>query len=183
MVLREITFGIAYILGLKRTYKLFLKIQHKLISPKYPSLRDFAHRRTLAAFDVVLTIYRKVQERDIEASRNLGEQYQQRGSEMGKNVLHLQNLLNNVQEECQKQEPVGSKAVPSFLLNSAKKRFSKCTCNLDENQIRRGKKELNFDKEGDKLNSWFDELEQRVDGEAISDDEIGDNSRSFLFSV
>ncbi|PHT67221.1 hypothetical protein T459_26708 [Capsicum annuum] len=70
MVLWEITFGTAYFLGLKRTYRLFLKIQRKLISPKYPSLRDFAHRRTQAAFDVALTIYRKVQERDIEAGSN-----------------------------------------------------------------------------------------------------------------
>ncbi|KAF3641856.1 hypothetical protein FXO38_21427 [Capsicum annuum] len=72
MVLWEITLGTAYFLGLKRTYKLFLKIQRKLISPKYPRLRDVAHRRTRSAFDVALTIHRKVQERDIEAGRNLG---------------------------------------------------------------------------------------------------------------
>ncbi|XP_059275637.1 uncharacterized protein LOC132030149 [Lycium ferocissimum] len=72
MVLWEITLGTAYFLGLKRTYKLFLRIQRKLISPKYPKLRDFAQRRTRAAFDVALTVHRKVQERDIEAGRNLG---------------------------------------------------------------------------------------------------------------
>ncbi|CAN4076281.1 unnamed protein product [Withania somnifera] len=72
MVLWEITLGTAYFLGLKRTYKLFLKIQRKLISPKYPRLRDFAQRRTRAAFDVALTVHRKIQERDIEAGRNLG---------------------------------------------------------------------------------------------------------------
>ncbi|KAK4364760.1 hypothetical protein RND71_016118 [Anisodus tanguticus] len=44
MVLWEITLGTAYFLGLKRTYKLFLRIQHKLFSPKYPRLRDFAQR-------------------------------------------------------------------------------------------------------------------------------------------
>ncbi|KAH0741460.1 hypothetical protein KY290_034503 [Solanum tuberosum] len=72
MVLWEITLGTAYFLGLKRTYKLFLRIQRKLISPKYPRLRDFAQRRTRAAFDMALTVHRKVQERDIEAGRNLG---------------------------------------------------------------------------------------------------------------
>lgn len=72
MVLWEITLGTAYFLGLKRTYKLFLKIQRKLISPKYPRLRDFAQRRTRAAFDVALAVHHKVQERDIEAGRNLG---------------------------------------------------------------------------------------------------------------
>ncbi|KAK4364674.1 hypothetical protein RND71_016032 [Anisodus tanguticus] len=72
MVLWEITLGTAYFLGLKRTYKLFLRIQRKLISPKYPRLRDFAQRRTRTAFDVALTVHRKVQERDIEAGRNLG---------------------------------------------------------------------------------------------------------------
>ncbi|CAN4128121.1 unnamed protein product [Withania somnifera] len=72
MVLWEITLGTAYFLGLKRTYKLFLKIQRKLISPKYPRFRDFAQRRTRAAFDVALTVHRKIQERDIEAGRNLG---------------------------------------------------------------------------------------------------------------
>ncbi|KAK9275100.1 hypothetical protein L1049_022359 [Liquidambar formosana] len=34
MVLWEITLGTAYFLGLKRTYKLTLKIQRRLISPK-----------------------------------------------------------------------------------------------------------------------------------------------------
>lgn len=72
MVLWEITLGTAYFLGLKRTYKLFLRIQRKLISPKYPRLRDFAQRRTRAAFDVALKVHRKIQERDIEAGRNLG---------------------------------------------------------------------------------------------------------------
>ncbi|KAF3639129.1 putative Plastid lipid-associated protein 3, chloroplast precursor [Capsicum annuum] len=72
MVLWEITFGTTYFLGLKRTYKLFLKIQRKLISPKYPNLRDLAHWRTQVAFDVALTIHHKVQERVIEAGRNLG---------------------------------------------------------------------------------------------------------------
>ncbi|KAL2518323.1 hypothetical protein Adt_14570 [Abeliophyllum distichum] len=72
MVLWEITLGTAYFLGLKRTYKLALKIQRKLISPKYPKIRQFAHRRTRAVFDVALTVHRKIQERDIEVGRNLG---------------------------------------------------------------------------------------------------------------
>lgn len=44
MVLWEITLGTAYFLGLKRTYRLALKIQRKLISPKHPKIRQFAHR-------------------------------------------------------------------------------------------------------------------------------------------
>ncbi|CAA3010307.1 uncharacterized protein LOC111398801 [Olea europaea var. sylvestris] len=72
MVLWEITLGTAYFLGLKRTYRLALKIQRKLISPKHPKIRQFAQRRTRAAFDVALTVHRKIQERDIEVGRNLG---------------------------------------------------------------------------------------------------------------
>ena len=44
MVLWEITLGTAYFLGLKRTYKLALRIQRKLVSPKYPKIRQFLHR-------------------------------------------------------------------------------------------------------------------------------------------
>ncbi|KAI3472557.1 hypothetical protein Pfo_029195 [Paulownia fortunei] len=44
MVLWEITLGTAYFLGLKRTYKLALKIQRKLISPKHPKIRQFVQR-------------------------------------------------------------------------------------------------------------------------------------------
>ena len=41
MVLWEITLGTAYFLGLKRTYRLALKIQRRLISPKHPKIRQF----------------------------------------------------------------------------------------------------------------------------------------------
>ena len=44
MVLWEITLGTAYFLGLKRTYRLALRIQHRTVSPKYPKLRQFLHR-------------------------------------------------------------------------------------------------------------------------------------------
>ncbi|KAM7491043.1 hypothetical protein LguiA_033964 [Lonicera macranthoides] len=43
MVLWEITLGTAYFLGLKRTYRLALKIQRRLISPKRPRIRNFLH--------------------------------------------------------------------------------------------------------------------------------------------
>ncbi|GFP96509.1 hypothetical protein PHJA_001795000 [Phtheirospermum japonicum] len=72
MVLWEITLGTAYFLGLKRTYKLALKLQRKLISPKHPKIRQFVHRRTRYVFDVALRVHHKVQERDIEVGRNLG---------------------------------------------------------------------------------------------------------------
>ncbi|KAL7111191.1 hypothetical protein ACP275_05G072800 [Erythranthe tilingii] len=72
MVLWEITLGTAYFLGLKRTYKLALKIQRKLITPKHPKIRQFVQRRTRNIFDVALKVHLKVQERDIEVGRNVG---------------------------------------------------------------------------------------------------------------
>lgn len=41
MVLWEITLGTAYFLGLKRTYRLALRIQQRLISPKHARVRQF----------------------------------------------------------------------------------------------------------------------------------------------
>ncbi|KAJ1395659.1 hypothetical protein SESBI_33221 [Sesbania bispinosa] len=72
MVLWEITLGTAYFLGLKRTYKLALRIQRRIISPKYPKVRQFLHRRTRAVFDVAIKVHRNIQERDIEVGRNVG---------------------------------------------------------------------------------------------------------------
>lgn len=72
MVLWEITLATAYVLGLKRTYKLALRIQRRLIGPKHPKIRQFLHRRTRVVFDVVLKVHRNIQERDIEVGRNLG---------------------------------------------------------------------------------------------------------------
>lgn len=72
MVLWEITLATAYVLGLKRTYKLALRIQRRLIGPKHPKIRQFLHRRTRVVFDVALKVHRNIQERDIEVGRNLG---------------------------------------------------------------------------------------------------------------
>ncbi|XP_010245206.1 PREDICTED: uncharacterized protein LOC104588814 [Nelumbo nucifera] len=72
MVLWEITLGTAYFLGLKRTYKLVLKIQRRLISPRHVRLRQFVYRRTRAVFDIALKVHRNIQERDIEVGRNVG---------------------------------------------------------------------------------------------------------------
>ncbi|KAL3497887.1 hypothetical protein ACH5RR_040619 [Cinchona calisaya] len=72
MVLWELTLATAYFLGLKRTYRLALKLQRRLISPKYPKIRDFAHRRTRNVFDVVIKVHRNIQERDLEVGRNIG---------------------------------------------------------------------------------------------------------------
>lgn len=72
MVLWEITLGTAYFLGLKRTYKLALKIQRRLITPKYPKTRQFVYRRIRSVFDVATRVHRNIQERDIEVGRNLG---------------------------------------------------------------------------------------------------------------
>ncbi|CAM8984542.1 unnamed protein product [Rhodiola kirilowii] len=72
MVLWEITLGTAYFLGLKRTYKLALKIQRRLIKPKHPKLRDFVYRRVRTVFDVALKVHVNIQQRDLEVGRNLG---------------------------------------------------------------------------------------------------------------
>ncbi|KAK6934960.1 hypothetical protein RJ641_035115 [Dillenia turbinata] len=74
MVLWEITLATAYFLGLKRTYRLALKIQRRLISPKRLKLRNFVQRRTRMAFDVALTVLRNIQQRDLEVGRNFGTQ-------------------------------------------------------------------------------------------------------------
>ncbi|PPE02617.1 hypothetical protein GOBAR_DD00316 [Gossypium barbadense] len=95
MVLWEITLGTAYFLGLKRTYRLALKIQRRIISPKRPRIRQFVHRkiigrlglkslhpsssfclmrdrRTRAVFDIALKVHQNIQQRDLEVGRNLG---------------------------------------------------------------------------------------------------------------
>lgn len=72
MVLWEITLGTAYFLGLKRTYKLALKIQRRLVGPKHPKIRQFLQRKTRSIFDMALNVHRKVQQRDIEVGRNFG---------------------------------------------------------------------------------------------------------------
>ncbi|CAO2819661.1 unnamed protein product [Amaranthus hypochondriacus] len=72
MVLWEITLATAYFLGLRRTYRLALKIQRRLIPKKHLKIRHFAQRRTRAVFDVALRVHRNIQERDIEVGRNLG---------------------------------------------------------------------------------------------------------------
>ncbi|KAJ4781372.1 envelope glycoprotein [Rhynchospora pubera] len=72
MVLWEITAITAYFLGLKRTYKLALRIQRRLIGPNHPKIRDFVYRRTRDVFNVAVSVHKNIQERDLEAGRNLG---------------------------------------------------------------------------------------------------------------
>uniref|UniRef100_A0A1J3CGL2 Uncharacterized protein n=1 Tax=Noccaea caerulescens TaxID=107243 RepID=A0A1J3CGL2_NOCCA len=72
MVLWEITLGTAYFLGLRRTYRLALKIQRRIVSPKHPKTRQFLHRRTRKIFDVAVSVHKNIQQRDIEVGRNLG---------------------------------------------------------------------------------------------------------------
>ncbi|XP_018473340.1 uncharacterized protein LOC108844533 [Raphanus sativus] len=72
MVLWEITLGTAYFLGLRRTYRLALKIQRRVVGPKHPKIRQFLHRRTRKIFDVAVSVHKNIQQRDIEVGRNLG---------------------------------------------------------------------------------------------------------------
>lgn len=72
MVLWEIALGTAYFLGLKRTYRLVLRTQRRLVTPNSPRIRQFLHRKTRTIFDATLKAHRAVQQRDIEVGRNLG---------------------------------------------------------------------------------------------------------------
>ncbi|CAO2033820.1 unnamed protein product [Urochloa humidicola] len=72
MVLWELTAITAYFLGLRRTYRLALRIQRRLIPPNHPRIRDFVHRRTRDVFNVAVSVHKNIQQRDIEVGRNLG---------------------------------------------------------------------------------------------------------------
>ncbi|CAH2059259.1 unnamed protein product [Thlaspi arvense] len=72
MVLWEITLATAYFLGLRRSYRLALKTQRRIVSPKHPRVRQFLHRRTHQIFDVALRVHKNIQQRDMELGRNLG---------------------------------------------------------------------------------------------------------------
>ncbi|KAK8490688.1 hypothetical protein V6N11_031051 [Hibiscus sabdariffa] len=58
--------GTAYFLGLKRTYKLALKIQRRVVSRNHPRFQQFVQRRTRAVFDVALKVIKSIQHRDLE---------------------------------------------------------------------------------------------------------------------
>lgn len=72
MVLWELTAITAYFLGLRRTYRLALRIQRRLIPPNHPRIRDFVYRRTRDVFNVAVSVHKNIQQRDIEVGRNLG---------------------------------------------------------------------------------------------------------------
>ncbi|KAJ0989930.1 hypothetical protein J5N97_008286 [Dioscorea zingiberensis] len=72
MVLWEITVATAYFLGLRRTYRLALRIQRRLVGPNHPQIRQSLHRRVRGVFDVAVKVHKNIQERDIEVGRNLG---------------------------------------------------------------------------------------------------------------
>lgn len=72
MVLWEITVATAYWLGIRKTYKLALKLQRRLIGPKHPRIRDFMHRRTRNVFDVALKVHKEIQNRDLSAGKSVG---------------------------------------------------------------------------------------------------------------
>ncbi|KAK1306635.1 hypothetical protein QJS10_CPA10g01203 [Acorus calamus] len=72
MVLWEITVATAYFLGLRRTYRLSLRIQRRIVRPNRPKLRQFLQRRTRSVFDMALSVHRTIQVRDIEMGKSLG---------------------------------------------------------------------------------------------------------------
>ncbi|ESW28404.1 hypothetical protein PHAVU_003G283700 [Phaseolus vulgaris] len=79
MVLWEITLAAAYVLGLKRTYRLALRTQRRILAPK---IRQFLHRRTRAVFNVALKVNQTIQERDMTFGRNVGNYILQRLNRM-----------------------------------------------------------------------------------------------------
>lgn len=44
MVLWEITLATAYFLGFRRTYRVALRIQRRIVGPRHPEIRQFLHR-------------------------------------------------------------------------------------------------------------------------------------------
>ncbi|KAL3694985.1 hypothetical protein R1sor_008636 [Riccia sorocarpa] len=72
MVLWEITLATAYVLGLRRTYRLALRAQRRLLGNKYPKIREFTERRTRIVFNMALHVYKEIQHRDITVGRNIG---------------------------------------------------------------------------------------------------------------
>ncbi|WVZ78056.1 hypothetical protein U9M48_025827 [Paspalum notatum var. saurae] len=72
MVLWELTAITAYFLGLRRTYRLALRLQRRVIPPNRPRIRDFVYRRTRDIFNVAVSVHKNIQERDIEVGRSLG---------------------------------------------------------------------------------------------------------------
>lgn len=72
MVLWEITLATAYVLGLKRTYRLALKLQKRVLGTKYPRIRAFTEQRTKDVFRVALNVHKEIQRRDISVGKSLG---------------------------------------------------------------------------------------------------------------
>ncbi|RRT47631.1 hypothetical protein B296_00035692 [Ensete ventricosum] len=56
MVLWEMTVITAYFLGLKRTYRLALRIQRRLVGPNHPRIRQFLYRFSSSFVFVVILI-------------------------------------------------------------------------------------------------------------------------------
>ncbi|RZR84784.1 hypothetical protein BHM03_00011664 [Ensete ventricosum] len=67
MVLWEITLATAYFLGLRRTYRLALRIQRRVVGPRHPEIRQFLRRRTRSIFDVVVRVVQNIQHKDMGA--------------------------------------------------------------------------------------------------------------------
>ncbi|KAK9120518.1 hypothetical protein Syun_018135 [Stephania yunnanensis] len=69
MVLWEITLATAYFLGLKRTYRLALKLQRRLISPRHPKIRQFLYRFFFFFFFFFFnTFHRSLKSDSVDAS-------------------------------------------------------------------------------------------------------------------
>ncbi|CAM6108839.1 unnamed protein product [Calypogeia fissa] len=72
MVLWELTLATAYVLGLKRTYRLALRAQRRIFGTQYPKIRAFTERRTKDIFTVAMNVHKEIQRRDISVGRSVG---------------------------------------------------------------------------------------------------------------
>ncbi|CAK9309525.1 unnamed protein product [Citrullus colocynthis] len=66
MVLWKIALATAYFLGLKRTFKLALKTQRRLIAPKHPRIRQFLRGQIRDVFHVTVKVHQTIQRQDVK---------------------------------------------------------------------------------------------------------------------
>ncbi|XP_047324268.1 uncharacterized protein LOC124927828 [Impatiens glandulifera] len=134
MVLWEVTLATAYFLGLKRTYKLALKIQRRLVRPKHAKIRNFVQRRTRVIFDVALKVHNNIQERDIEVGRNVGNwilRWLDRIKPSAQIRSHHLTEQSESQSSAMKMKAWSSRRSSSLLLTD-KTRFQKFKTGLQE---------------------------------------------------
>ncbi|KAH0470333.1 hypothetical protein IEQ34_000056 [Dendrobium chrysotoxum] len=125
MVLWEITAATAYFLGLKRTYRIALRLQRRIIGPKHPRIRQFLDRRTRAIFEVAVTVHKNIQQRDLEAGRSLGNWF----------LRFLDRIKPSAQIRSSPEKlPINTRALNSNKSIGVDKPTDKMSDRIDENR-------------------------------------------------